>query len=70
MQKVGEIGMKPRYATVLDVAPGKGVKIKIDGPDEQEVDIYYNSLAQVNRGDRVYIDYSSGSIIIIGKLLY
>lgn len=62
--------MRPKYATVVDVVSGKGVKIKIDGPEEQTVDIYYNSLAQVNVGDRVYINYTSGSIIIIGKLLY
>lgn len=62
--------MIPHLATVIEVAQGKGVKIKIDGPQEQEVNTYYNSLAQVNVGDRVYIEYVSGTILIMGKLQY
>lgn len=62
--------MIPHLATVIEVVQGKGVKIKIDGPQEQEVNTYYNSLAQVNVGDRVYIEYVSGTILIMGKLQY
>lgn len=62
--------MRPKFAKVVEVVQGKGVKIKIDGPQGQEVDTYYNSLAQVNVGDKVYIEYVSGSVLIVGKLQY
>lgn len=47
----------------------KGVKIKIDGETNQR-EKYYNSLYQAVEGDRVYINYVSGTIIVIGKLMY
>lgn len=46
---------------------GKGVKIKKDG-EKEALDIYYNNLGAVNVGDKVYIKYTSGSILVVGKV--
>lgn len=59
--------MRPEYATVVDVIQGKGVKIKKDG-EKEALDIYYNNLGAVNVGDKVYIKYTSGSILVVGKV--
>lgn len=56
------------FATVKEVG-ATGVKIKVDGEDEVR-EKYYNSVANVNINDRVYINYVGGTILIIGKLLY
>lgn len=58
----------PSFATVIEVA-GAGVKLKIDGENEAR-GTYYNSITQVNVGDRVYINYVSGTVLVIGKLQY
>lgn len=58
-----------QLATVVDVAPGKGVKIKIDG-DEKAIEMYCNSYVIVSNGDRVGIKRVSGEIIIEGKFQY
>lgn len=60
--------MNPQFATVEEVTIN-GIKIKIDG-ENQARETYYNSVAQVNVNDRVYINYVSGTIIILGRLLY
>lgn len=59
----------PNFAAVIEVVAGKGVKLKVDGEDEAR-ETYYNSVTQVNVGDRVYINYISGTILVIGKLQY
>lgn len=59
---------KAQLATVVEVSE-LGVKIRVDGEGEIR-EKYYNSLAQVGVGDRVFIQYYSGTILIIGKLLY
>ena len=59
---------RARLASVIEVTEA-GVKIKIDGEEEIR-EKYYNSIAMVNSGDRVLIDYISGTILILGKLLY
>lgn len=56
------------FAEVTEVT-NKGVKLKIDG-EKEERPKYYNALVNVNVGDRVYLQHVSGTIIIIGKLLY
>lgn len=55
-------------ATVKEVSTA-GIKIQVDGEDEVR-EKYYNSIANVNVNDRVYINYIGITIIIIGKLLY
>ncbi len=59
---------KALFATVEEVTED-GIKIRVDGEEEVR-QTYYNSLANVNVKDRVYIQYVSGTILIIGKLLY
>lgn len=59
----------PNFASVVDVVAGKGVKLKLDGEEEPR-ETHYNSITPVAVGDRVYINYVSGTIIIIGKLQY
>lgn len=60
--------MNQYFATVEEVT-SNGIKLRLDGEQEAR-ETYYNSISQVTTGDRVYINYVSGSIIIIGKLLY
>lgn len=60
---------KSRLATVIEEAPGKGIKIKIDGEDAAR-ETYYNGTVKTTAGDRVFISYYSGTVIISGKLLY
>lgn len=57
------------FATVIEVIPEKGVKIRIDG-EESALNTYYNSYVIVNEGDRVGIKRVSGTIVIEGKLQY
>lgn len=60
--------MMPQFGEVMEVS-SKGIKLKIDGETAQR-ETYYNSVSQVNVGDKVYINYVSGTILVIGKLLY
>lgn len=57
----------PKFATVIEVIPGKGVKIRVDGEEEVR-ETYYSSLAIVNAGDRVHIQDVSGTVLIMGNL--
>lgn len=61
-------GSRPQLAEVVEVTT-KGVKLRIFGEDEPR-QTYYNSIASVNIGDTVYINYIGDTILIIGKLLY
>lgn len=61
-----ESSAKAHYATVIAVT-SQGVKIRIDG-EEEALETYYNSLQSVNAGNRVYIEYVSGTVLIIGSL--
>lgn len=58
-----------QLATVVDVVPGRGVKIKVEG-DEKAIEMYCNSYVIVEHGDRVGIKKVSDTIIIEGKLQY
>lgn len=60
---------KAKFAIVVEVLPEKGVKIKIDG-DNNPLNTYFNSYVEVSPGDRVGLQYVSGTILIEGKLLY
>lgn len=59
---------KALFATVEEVTE-EGIKIRVDGEEEVR-QTYYNSLANVDVKDRVYIQYVSGTILIIGRLMY
>ncbi|MDA3732102.1 hypothetical protein PBV87_11470 [Niameybacter massiliensis] len=60
--------MNQYFATVEEVT-SNGIKLRLDGEQEAR-ETYYNSISQVNKDDRVYINYVSGTILILGKLLY
>lgn len=55
-------------AEVIDVS-NEGVKLKIEGEKEAR-NTYYDCVNPVSVGDRVYVQYISGTVIVIGKLLY
>lgn len=59
---------QPKFATVVDVSE-KGAKIRIDGEDSTR-DTFYTSFTPVAQGDRVYISYESGSVVIVGNTNY
>lgn len=60
---------KAPFATVVGVSE-QGVKIRLDGEEEAR-EMYYDTLAPVEVGDRVRLDHVSETVIIIaGKLLY
>lgn len=60
---------KAPFATVVEVSE-QGVKIRLDG-EEDPREMYYDTLAYVEVGDRVRLDHVSETVIIIaGKLLY
>ncbi|MHC1750740.1 MAG: hypothetical protein AB9856_20905 [Cellulosilyticaceae bacterium] len=60
--------MHSNKAIVIEVAD-KGVKLKIGGED-LERNTYYNSIATVNVGDTVLIQWIGNTPVVLGKLLY
>lgn len=64
----GEAPSRPYLAEVIEVV-AKGVKLRLFGEEEPR-ETYYNSIANVGKGDTAYINYIGDTILIIGKLLY